>query len=318
MTQTFESIERWPLAPNQRLAAGKGFTLVELLVVVTIIVILLALLAPAMNKAVYEARLTACAAQLKSVGAAITIYAMENKRAYPDRGLEPIEPGTTLAGGWINPFSLSRPGEGWDNRPVLRKIMDINTLLQCPLNERVELVDTPADYTTDASYLMYWGWKYHTSQQQPGVSVDNQNQVSTSPGAPAQRFQTMKRLGDRFAWQTTSYSVLAGDMDMRYDPGSAQGSHPDRAPFLMAPFVGEGVFAFGRFGSASRYIGSGVGRGLVDTNFLFQDNAVAQYRDVPNLLPNRAWQQSQDDRFGLVPIQFDNRRDYDRLQIPRQ
>lgn len=48
----------------------KGFTLIELLGVVVIIVVLLALLVPTMDKAIYEAELAVCAAQQKAIGAA--------------------------------------------------------------------------------------------------------------------------------------------------------------------------------------------------------------------------------------------------------
>ena len=43
----------------------RGFTLIELLVVITIIVILLALLVPAINKGIYAAELAKCGSQLK-------------------------------------------------------------------------------------------------------------------------------------------------------------------------------------------------------------------------------------------------------------
>ena len=49
-----------------------AFTLIELLVVVTIIVVLLALLTPAMDQAIYQGELTACGARLKAVASAIT------------------------------------------------------------------------------------------------------------------------------------------------------------------------------------------------------------------------------------------------------
>ena len=42
-----------------------AFTLIELLVVITIIVILLALLVPAINKGIYAAELAKCGSQLK-------------------------------------------------------------------------------------------------------------------------------------------------------------------------------------------------------------------------------------------------------------
>lgn len=61
----------------------RAFTLVELLVVSTLIVILVALLSPALDKAVYEAELVTCAAQLKGWGGMAHQFAMDRKRSLP-------------------------------------------------------------------------------------------------------------------------------------------------------------------------------------------------------------------------------------------
>src|SRR6266478_4856578 len=63
----------------------QAFTLIELLVVVTIIVVLLALLTPAVDRAIYQAELARCAAQLHGICAGVQVYAAENKRWYPQR-----------------------------------------------------------------------------------------------------------------------------------------------------------------------------------------------------------------------------------------
>jgi prepilin-type N-terminal cleavage/methylation domain-containing protein len=57
-----------------------GFTLVELLVVVTIIVILLAMLAPALDSAIEQAERAVCATNLHAFGTASSGYAMNNRR----------------------------------------------------------------------------------------------------------------------------------------------------------------------------------------------------------------------------------------------
>src|SRR5688500_13745385 len=63
----------------------RGFTIVELLVVITIIVILLALLMPGMDRAIYQAELAVCAAKLDAVSSGTTLYALNHRRAYPYR-----------------------------------------------------------------------------------------------------------------------------------------------------------------------------------------------------------------------------------------
>ena len=62
---------------------SRGFTLVELLVVIGIIALLIAILLPALTKARYEAQLTTCMARLEQFSAAMNIYAAEHRGVLP-------------------------------------------------------------------------------------------------------------------------------------------------------------------------------------------------------------------------------------------
>src|SRR5688500_8895174 len=64
-----------------------AFTLIELLVVITIIVVLLSLLAPALDKAIYQAELVVCGSTMKAGTGALTQYAMAHNRTYANRGV---------------------------------------------------------------------------------------------------------------------------------------------------------------------------------------------------------------------------------------
>jgi len=67
----------------QRRKPKRGFTLVELLVVIGIIALLISILLPALNKARQSAKKIACLANLKSLGNAFVMYSGANKGWWP-------------------------------------------------------------------------------------------------------------------------------------------------------------------------------------------------------------------------------------------
>jgi len=81
-----------------------GFTIVELLVVVSIIVLLIAMLLPALGKARNEVRIANCLSNLRQVGAAVTAYMTDHIMDEPWRfadgsGDHPHESGSNDAHG---------------------------------------------------------------------------------------------------------------------------------------------------------------------------------------------------------------------------
>lgn len=71
------------LSGKRRCAAGGGFTLMELLVVIAIIALLMAIMAPALNKAKEAARRVMCGTNLHQWHIALASYATDNKDKFP-------------------------------------------------------------------------------------------------------------------------------------------------------------------------------------------------------------------------------------------
>jgi len=263
-----------------RFSWSRAFTIVELLVVITIMVVLLALLVPAMDRAVYQAELAVCATNQKAVISGVTVYAASNKRSYPDN---PYLGGTT-------PHHLWRGGP-WNMSFASRfsDYVDVNSTLNDPLTTDVDFENSISGTYVEADYFLWFGWQY---SGEAGMLRLGGRWSYTSPSTPP--------LSHRF-------SFLVSDEDGVFGQQAAQASHPDvegrmaeetyqdqpRRTALLGPFDA-------KYTSSYYWLAPGVRRGTIDEHHGYADGSVQRFVGV-RVYDSAASSQDNDERMTQVP-----------------
>jgi prepilin-type processing-associated H-X9-DG protein len=126
-----------------------AFSLVEMLIVIGILIVLLALLVPAMNRAREASRRAACASNLRQIGAAMMKYATENNGKLPQHaGASPF---------WL--FDIPKP-----TRDALLKMGAERGVFYCPSNEFVQNADGlwnyPSGKPDESSFHCATGYQF--------------------------------------------------------------------------------------------------------------------------------------------------------------
>lgn len=141
-----------------------AFTLVELLVVISIIALLLAILLPSLAKARAQAQSTVCKARLKEFGVALNLYAIENRGVYVTQD-------------WILPTGSvnSDPNYHWFTRlgkyvSSVRKagqVGSVDGFFRCPTGMAIkDFGSQPAPYSYHA---IDFGLQEYPGEYQPDI-----------------------------------------------------------------------------------------------------------------------------------------------------
>jgi prepilin-type N-terminal cleavage/methylation domain-containing protein len=242
-----------------------GFTLIELLVVVTIIIVLLALLTPALDRAMYQAELTLCGSQLKAFATGLTTGATERNRKYPTRltRFQPID---------VSQMDLTSRAV-LDERPELRAYLglELNRLLNCPLSRPVDIDRSEPDAIAQTSYAMWHGWPTGGSES------------------------AMRKLGDRWTYMGQRFAILANDYELGNDATYYSGQ-PDRDG-VLTPYVvnnAGAIVGWDKQTTSTWYAPLQTIRGRVDMNVVYTDNSVSRIESVQHF-------QKDDERLTFVP-----------------
>ncbi len=181
-----------------------GFTLVELLVVISIIAALTALLLPGLGKARAMAKRVSCGSNLHQIDLAMHLYLNENKDTYPCAQdplpkKQPTDPTIWL---WM--------GRGWRSfiSPYFGEKIDVNnpSALRCP-------GDQTAAKTYEATSYAYSMSFYHSPQQINDMNSYKDNYQNPRPSISQESDRVTKPAGKIIVgdWNSNHLRLNSGE-----------------------------------------------------------------------------------------------------------
>jgi prepilin-type N-terminal cleavage/methylation domain-containing protein len=262
-----------------------AFTLVELLVVITIIVILLALLTPALDRAMYSAQLAVCAAHQDAMVTGAQAYAMDHKRYYPHKpgahngsdvwwrmDVLYIPPGVGRTG--------RRPPQDLDHRQTVKDYIQ-HKLFVDPVAGKVSVAKEDNDVDTEvlASYFLLDGFQFRAGPDQGPLG------------------EGMIKMGNRLKWSSRNdahyaFNTLVADkLHYNRNDGYTTAGHPDttvekavlaerqNGPGLVVGPVASAKMTYTHY-NFFNINGPEGAHGLLDLNYGMQDGSVRRVSGI--------------------------------------
>jgi general secretion pathway protein G len=192
-------------------AKNGAFTLVELLVTITIIAILLGLGTAAASKVLEKSRETKCVSQLGQIGSAIILYAGDHDGSLPRPTIKPAESGLGADQMWGKQLGEYLPLRG--NSPTSPE----NEVFVCPSAKYTGVSNS----AISRSYIGSAGMYYFSSPTAGGSATSGPARKMVAVQNPSQTILAVdgKQSGSIAACASTaSWSQVSGDL-AKAEPG---------------------------------------------------------------------------------------------------
>ncbi len=251
-----------------RTSNGRGFTLVELLIVIGIIALLISILLPALNRAKQAAQRVKCLSNLRQIGNGVMFYVNENRGYLPRASMTaymgpPGEPFKVLPWGEaIVPYLMTSIKSGFNSlSPNASEVFGtlFRGVYRCPADS----VHVSANWVYSPDTLYYEHWSY-------GKNVIFEYNDTGAWGAPPAWYPTTT--SPKAKWgnglklsqiRRSSGTILFGEINPEISGGMGDHFmvdqfHPDTSNpnnlLNPPPPYGPVTVAFKRHGEGSNYI----------------------------------------------------------------